>query len=145
METEKVQRYSRHVYYDTDEGEYVALCSEFPHLSAYGDTVGEALRELNVALVGAIAVHRDEGWPVPEPLAPPEPVGLPSGKFLVRLPKTLHAQLVERAKAEGVSLNALVISLLAQGSVLRQADDAVGDDDRQDVRILKNGVKDPSE
>jgi predicted HicB family RNase H-like nuclease len=36
-----------------------------------------------------------------------------SGKFVVRLPRTLHAALEAEAKAEGVSLNQLVVTKLA--------------------------------
>jgi predicted RNase H-like HicB family nuclease len=121
MEHTQLQHYSRHVYFDADEREYVALCSEFPHISAFGETPVEALSELDVALEGALEVHREEGWPIPEPLAPPEPEALPSGKFVTRLPKTLHSQLTRAAKHEGVSLNTLVITLLAQGLATRQA------------------------
>jgi antitoxin HicB len=41
--------------------------------------------------------------------------GIASGKFVTRVPKTIHAQLTTRAKAEGVSLNTLVVAFLAQG------------------------------
>jgi antitoxin HicB len=123
MGSAPLQHYSRHVYYDADERAYLALCSEFPHLSAFGATPEEAWQELDEALEGAIDVHRDEGWPLPAPIAPPEPVGLPSGKFVVRLPKTLHAALAQRAKREGVSLNALVVTLLAAGASTRTPDD----------------------
>jgi len=110
-----VERYSRHVYYDPEELEYVALCSEFPHLSAFGESASEALAELDVALEAAVRVHEDEGWPVPEPAAPPPVEPLPSGRFVVRLPKSLHARLARTARREGVSLNTLVITLLAAG------------------------------
>lgn len=36
-----------------------------------------------------------------------------SGKFVVRLPKTLHAALEQEAKNEGVSLNQLVVAKLS--------------------------------
>lgn len=39
----------------------------------------------------------------------------PSGKTLVRMPPTLHAQLIAKAAAEGVSLNQLMVALLAGG------------------------------
>lgn len=39
--------------------------------------------------------------------------GGPSGKFLVRLPQSLHAALQAEAEAEGVSLNQLVVAKLA--------------------------------
>ncbi|MDZ7799977.1 MAG: toxin-antitoxin system HicB family antitoxin [Trueperaceae bacterium] len=126
MENTQLHRYSRHVYFDADEREYVALCSEFPHISAFGETPDEALAELDVALEGALEVHHEEGWPIPEPIAPPEPEALPSGKFVTRLPKTLHAQLARTAKQEGVSLNTLVIALVAQGLPLRCPPGQVG-------------------
>lgn len=37
-----------------------------------------------------------------------------SGKFNVRVPKSLHAALVNEAEAEGVSLNQLVVAKLAR-------------------------------
>jgi HicB family len=36
-----------------------------------------------------------------------------SGKFNIRIPKSLHAALVQEAEAEGVSLNQLVLAKLA--------------------------------
>lgn len=67
------QRFSHHVYYDTEERENLALCTEFPLLSAYGNTPQEASSELDVALAGALDVHVIEGWPIPESLSPPPP------------------------------------------------------------------------
>jgi antitoxin HicB len=45
----------------------------------------------------------------------PNSGGVASGKFVARVPKTVHAQLATRARAEGVSLNALVLTFIAQG------------------------------
>jgi hypothetical protein len=47
----------------------------------------------------------------------PEPVStekLPSGKWLQRVPRSLHKGLTEMAEKEGVSLNQLVTSILAE-------------------------------
>lgn len=38
-----------------------------------------------------------------------------SGKFVVRIPRALHAQLAAEAATQGVSLNQLVVALLAGG------------------------------
>jgi antitoxin HicB len=38
-----------------------------------------------------------------------------SGRFVTRLPKSIHAKLAERAKSEGVSLNTLVLAFIAEG------------------------------
>jgi antitoxin HicB len=53
----------------------------------------------------------DHGYEIPVPSYPEEY----SGKFNVRLPKSLHRRLAERAEEEGVSLNQLVVSLLSEG------------------------------
>ena len=46
---------------------------------------------------------------IPESRAEP----LPSGKLLVRMPRTLHAELARAADEEGVSLNQLITGTLA--------------------------------
>src|SRR4030042_3075706 len=38
-----------------------------------------------------------------------------SGKWVQRVPKSLHAKLAAKAEKEGVSLNTLVVSLIAEG------------------------------
>lgn len=49
------------------------------------------------------------GYPIPEPVDQDY-----SGKFNVRVPKTLHKQLVVAAEAEGVSLNQYVVYKLSR-------------------------------
>ena len=53
------------------------------------------------------------GHLIPEP-EDEEP--LPSGKWVQRVPRSLHRQLVKAAKREGVSLNQLVTSMLSQAA-----------------------------
>jgi predicted HicB family RNase H-like nuclease len=40
----------------------------------------------------------------------------PSGKVLLRMPVDLHGHLVVQAEKQGVSLNTLILTLLAGGS-----------------------------
>lgn len=120
MTNEHLQRYSRHVYFNHEDQDYVALSTEFPHLSAVGETPEEALNELDVVLEAAIEIHTEEGWPLPQPEAPPAPQGLPSGRFVVRVPRTLHHRLTRQAKEDGVSLNQLANTYLAAGLALAQ-------------------------
>jgi antitoxin HicB len=51
-----------------------------------------------------------DGDPIPEP----RPVEEYSGKFVIRLPRSLHRDLVETAVQEGVSLNAFITAALAR-------------------------------
>jgi hypothetical protein len=50
-------------------------------------------------------------------LDPPEPQILSSfsGQMRVRMPRTLHQKLAGRARMEDVSLNTLIVSILAEG------------------------------
>jgi antitoxin HicB len=47
----------------------------------------------------------------------PEPAGRQTynGTVVVRMPRTLHRRLIERADEEGVSANQLAVALLAKG------------------------------
>jgi RNA polymerase sigma-B factor len=46
-----------------------------------------------------------------------------SGRILVRMPKSLHAELAEAAEREGVSLNSLITTALSRAVVARDGDD----------------------
>ncbi len=58
-----------------------------------------------------IETEYDHGHDIPLPTYPEEY----SGKFNVRLPRSLHRQLAEAAEADGVSLNQYVVMLLTRG------------------------------
>lgn len=106
-----MQQYTFTVAWNEEDQGYIALCAEFPTLSAFGTRPDEAIAELQIALDATIAVYREEGWELPEP----SQAGNYSGKFPLRMPKTLHSRLAARAEAEGVSLNTFIVTLLSEG------------------------------
>lgn len=75
-----------------------------------GGTLEELYESLNEAMEGYIEVKLKEGLPVPAP----ETTEKYSGRFVVRLPKSLHQRLALEADREGVSLNQLAVYKLAQ-------------------------------
>jgi antitoxin HicB len=100
-------------------GGFLISYPDFSECISDGETVEEAIANGREALTAVIAALEAKGFPVPAPNSG----GVASGKFVARVPKTLHAQLTARAKAEGVSLNTLVLTLLAQGLELLAAAD----------------------
>ena len=103
------KHYAYRVVWSGDDGEYVATVAEFPSLSWLDPDQAKALRhlvKLVESVVGDLAAN-DEA--IPEPLAERRF----SGKFNVRVPETLHRDLVLDAAEEGVSLNRLVSDRLA--------------------------------
>lgn len=74
-----------------------------------GDTLEQLYESLNEAMEGYIETKLENGLQIPVP----EPTEGYSGKFVVRLPKSLHQRLVIEANKEGVSLNQLALYKLA--------------------------------
>lgn len=74
-----------------------------------GDTLEELYESLNEAMEGYIEVKLENNLPIPVP----EAAENYSGKFVVRLPKSLHQRLTIEANKEGVSLNQLALYKLA--------------------------------
>ncbi|HTE21175.1 MAG TPA: type II toxin-antitoxin system HicB family antitoxin [Armatimonadota bacterium] len=102
--------YSCTIAWSDADDSFIALCPEFPGVSAFGDTAEQAAAELQIAVRLAIETFAEEGWPLPQPMARNDY----SGQLRLRLPKVLHAQLARRAEAEGVSLNTLLVTFLGE-------------------------------
>ena len=92
-------------------GGFLISYPDFSECISDGETVEEAIANGREALSGMITALEALGQPVPAPNSG----GVASGKFVARVPKTIHAQLTTRAKAEGVSLNTLVLTFIAEG------------------------------
>jgi predicted RNase H-like HicB family nuclease len=61
------ERYPAQVFYsDEDEG-FIAVATDLPGCSAFGDTQEEAIRELRNAIVAWQAAAAKAGNPIPEP------------------------------------------------------------------------------
>ena len=91
------------IQYITDESGsyYFATVREFDGCMSHGDTQEEAFKNIREAMKGWIEAKLENGFSVPEPVDESQY----SGKFVVRIPKTLHARLAMEAEREGVSLN----------------------------------------
>src|SRR5512135_1798465 len=89
-------------------GGYLITFPDLPGCMSDGETIEEAVA--NGADAEAAWLQAAEKWGDPIP----KPGEGPSGKFVQRLPKSLHARLVARARQEGVSMNTLVTAVLAE-------------------------------
>jgi antitoxin HicB len=99
-------------------GGYLVEYTDVPYCIADGKTAGEAIRHGREALEACLVTLTESGRPIPAP----ESKGS-SGQWRQRVPKSLHARLVQRAEREGVSLNALVVALIAEGMGRRDSRD----------------------
>lgn len=95
------------------DSDVVAKIVELPGLSTYRKSPREALENLEEVKRAWFEDAISCGDVIPEPEAE-EP--LPSGKWVQRVPRSLHRKLVEMARREKVSLNQLVTSILAEAA-----------------------------
>lgn len=102
---------------EEDGGGFLISFTDFSECISDGETMAEAIENGMDALQETIAALENLNMPVPEPGSG----GSYSGKFIQRVPKSIHARLVMRAKQEGVSMNSLVTSILAESLGRREA------------------------
>ena len=112
--TSEAKKYLRLPYSYTIETEkeedkeyYIIKVNELSGCMSHGVTIDKAFENIKDAMLGWISVCLESGHKVPTPESF-------SGKFSVRIPPTLHKELVIRANKEGVSLNQLVTTAFAK-------------------------------
>lgn len=98
-------------------GGYLVNFPDFNECIADGETIEEAITEGQQALASVIGTLESKGLPVPEPGS----YGAYSGKFVQRIPRSLHARLQSRARLEGVSINMLATTYIAEGLMRKAA------------------------
>ena len=98
---------------DPDEGGYVVSYPQLKGCLSCGETVEDAVRNAEEAKREWLTAAIEEGLAVPEPDSDEDY----SGQFKLRIPKSLHRQLAQDAKREGVSMNQYCVYLLSRGVV----------------------------
>ena len=85
-----------------ESGHYYYGCVlELDGCQSTGETLDELMDSLNEAMEGYLTVKLEKRLPIPMPQLDDSF----SGRFVLRLPKTLHKRLSIEASKEGVSLN----------------------------------------
>ena len=102
---------------DTHEGGYVATYPELPGCITCADTLEQVVINALDAKRTWLEAAIEDGDKIQEP----ETIDNYSGQFKLRMPKSLHKQLAEQSKKEGISMNQYCLYLLSQNNALRFA------------------------
>jgi antitoxin HicB len=94
-------------------GGYFAKVEELEGCMTQGETYEDAFKNIQEAMQLWLEDAIENGLEIPEPV-PDEEF---SGKFVLRLPKSLHRKLARNAKKENISLNQYAVYLLAEGNI----------------------------
>ena len=98
-------------YINDESGSYYfATVQEFDGCMSDGDSYAEACKNIQKAMELWIEAKLEGGFHVPLPIDESQY----SGKFNLRIPKSLHAKLAMEAANEGVSLNQYALYRLSK-------------------------------
>jgi antitoxin HicB len=113
--------YAVSVEWDADDEFFVARIGEIPECSGHGTSRNQAIDMAFDNLRDWIEDALESRERIPKPAPKPD---LPSGKWVQRVPRSMHAELVILASKDGVSLNQLVVSILSRELGYRSGQDA---------------------
>jgi antitoxin HicB len=111
---------------EAPEGGYFIQIKDLPGCYSQGETVEEAMNNIEEARKLWMESMYEDGSEIPLPGNAEKQY---SGKFNVRVPKSLHRKLDQMAEKEGVSLNHFLVSTLSR---------AVG---QKEVKQIKSAKK----
>jgi antitoxin HicB len=94
---------------------WTASVEELPSCTSRGRTPEDALESIQAAMTTWMEDALEEGREIPEPRSATSH----SGRLLLRMPRTLHADLTRASEREGVSLNQFITDVLAGAVVWR--------------------------
>ena len=95
-----------------EDNTYFIKVKELPGCMSEGDTLEEAYKMINDAIMSWIEVALEEGDNIPLPENMDDKTY--SGKILVRVPKRIHRELIIHAKDNNISLNSYSNSVLSK-------------------------------
>jgi predicted RNase H-like HicB family nuclease len=110
-----VNHYPLNIFWSAEDKGFIAEVPDLPGCSAWGETEASAAREAQDAIKAWLAAAKAARRAIPKPSVT-APLSSYSGKFLVRVPRSLHARLAREAEQQGVSLNQWAASKLAQSN-----------------------------
>lgn len=102
--------YKMEIVEDTADGGFVASFPDLRGCLTYADTVEKAIEAAKEAKYAWLKAAIEDGYDIPVPNTD----DTYSGQFKLRIPKSLHRQLSEYAKREGISMNQYCLYLLAK-------------------------------
>ena len=106
--------YRMEIVEDKDEGGFVVSYPELPGCITCGETIERAVENAADAKKAWLEAALEEGIEIHEPGSLEEY----SGQFKIRMPRSLHRDLAEHSKKEGISMNQYCIYLLSKNDAL---------------------------
>lgn len=108
--------YKMEIVPDLDEGGFAISFPDLPGCVTCADAMEDVLKNAAEAKKVWLEAALEDGLLIPEP----NELEDYSGQFKLRIPKSLHRQLAERSRVEGISMNQYCLYLLSRNDALIQ-------------------------
>ena len=102
--------YKMEIVEDKDEGGYVVSFPDLKGCVSAGETLESAIANAADAKREWLLAAMEDGYEIAEP----DELHDYSGQFKLRIPKSLHRQLAEHPRREGISMNQYCLYLLSR-------------------------------
>lgn len=102
--------YKMEIVADPAEGGFIVSFPDLPGCISAGETLQNAVENAEDAKKAWLEAALEDGYPIFEPGAEHQY----SGQFKLRIPKSLHRQLFEHSRQEGISMNQYCLYLLSR-------------------------------
>ena len=102
---------------DLEEGGFIASYPDLPGCITCGETLESVAANAADAKYEWLITAIEQGLEIPEPDA----LNNYSGQFKLRIPKSLHRQLADNAKREGISMNQYCNYLLTMNDAVHSS------------------------
>jgi len=109
--------YKRLLVPDPDSGGFSAMIEEFPGCITEGETPDEACSRLEIVAAGWIEAALELKQEIPEP----QVENTFSGRFALRLPKSVHRDAATAADRDGTSLNQFILAAISERIGMKEA------------------------
>lgn len=96
---------------DLDDGGFIVEFPDLRYCVGTGNSIKEAIEDAMLAKEEWIKASYENNLLIPEPASIEEY----NGRVTLRLPRSLHKNIIETAKKEGVSANQLLLHLISLG------------------------------
>jgi len=106
--------YRMEIVPDKEEGGYAVAFPELPGCMTCGKNLESAVSNAEDAKKAWLEAALEEGQEIPGP----DGLDDYSGQFKLRIPKSLHRQLSEHSKREGISMNQYCLYLLSRNDAI---------------------------
>ncbi|MCI9079063.1 MAG: toxin-antitoxin system HicB family antitoxin [Lachnospiraceae bacterium] len=106
--------YRMEIVPDQEEGGYSVMFPELPGCVTCGETLESAVSNAEEAKKAWLLATMEEGQEIPVPGS----LDNYSGQFKLQIPKSLHRQLSEHSKQEGISMNQYCLYLLSRNDAI---------------------------